>query len=279
MGPDRFAWITGFVDEAASDAKDQIEVARRLGLSAVDVRTVDGKNVLQLTDDEARAYRELAESAGLAIQSVSSPVNKVALTAENRREENRKLRRAIELCGVFGTRRIRIFSPTASDQCREEDWPAVRDWMAEQVSMAKEADVVLLHENDARFYGAFPEGGRRLFEEFGSEHFRAAFDFANTVLIGFRPLRHWFPWLLPHLDTLHIKDAVESEGRVVPAGEGDGQMVETLRWLATMGWDGPLTLEPHLAVAGKFGGFTGPELFEAATNALRRTIAEALRRD
>ncbi len=279
MGPDRFAWITGFVDEAASDAREQIAVARRLGLSAVDVRTVDGKNVLQLTDDEARAYRELAESAGLAIQSVSSPVNKVPLTADNRGEENRKLRRAIELCGVFGTRRIRIFSPTALDQCREEDWPAVRDWMAEQVSMAKEADVVLLHENDARFYGAFPEGGRRLFEEFGSEHFRAAFDFANTVLIGFRPLRHWFPWLLPHLDTLHIKDAVESEGRVVPASEGDGQMVETLRWLATMGWDGPLTLEPHLAVAGKFGGFTGPELFEAATNTLRRTIAEALKGD
>lgn len=279
MGPDRFSWITGFVDEAASSAPDQIALAKRLGLRGVDVRTVEGKNVLQLSDEEAKAYREMAESEGLAIQSVSSPVNKVPLTQGNRREEDRKLRRAIELCSVFGTRRIRIFSPTAEDQCREEDWPAVRDWMAEQVAMAKEADVVLLHENDARFYGAFPEGAQRLFEEFGSDHFRAAFDFANTVLIGFRPLRHWFPWLLPHLDTLHIKDAIEAEARVVPAGEGDGQMVETLRWLATMGWDGPLTLEPHLAVAGKFGGYTGPQLFEAATQALRRTISEAVKGD
>ena len=279
MGPDRFSWITGFVDEAASAAPDQIKIARRLGLRGVDVRTVDGKNVLQLTDDEAKAYREMTESAGLAIQSVSSPVNKVPLTPDHRLEENAKLRRAIELCRVLGTRRIRIFSPTVGDQCREEDWPAVREWMAEQVAMAKDGDVVLLHENDARFYGAFPEGARRLFEEFGSDHFRAAFDFANTVLIGFRPLKHWFPWLLPHLDTLHIKDAIEAEGRVVPAGEGEGQMVETLRWLATMGWDGPLTLEPHLAVAGEFGGYTGPQLFEAATQALRTTIAEALKGD
>ncbi|MEJ5169490.1 MAG: sugar phosphate isomerase/epimerase family protein [Fimbriimonadales bacterium] len=276
MGPARFSWITGFVDEAAGSSAEQIAFAKRIGLRGVDVRTVDGKNVLQLSDDEAKAYRDLAEAEGLVIQTVSSPVNKVPLTADNRVEENRKLRRAIELCGMLGTRRIRIFSPTVGDLCRQEDWPAVREWMAEQVSMAKDADVVLLHENDARFYGAFPEGSRMLFEEFGSPNFRAAFDFANTVLIGFRPLKHWFPWLLAHLDTLHIKDAVESEGKVVPAGRGDGQMVETLRWLATMGWDGPLTLEPHLSVAGEFGGFSGPELFQAAADALHNVISEAL---
>ncbi|MCX7799427.1 MAG: sugar phosphate isomerase/epimerase [Fimbriimonadales bacterium] len=279
MGSGPFAWVTGFVDEAAAEAAEQISLAVRLGLRGVDVRTVGGKNVLALSDDEARAYRDLAEAAGLTVQTVSSPVNKVPLTQANREEERRKLRRAIELAGLLGTRRIRIFSPSVGDQCDERDWPAVREWMAEQVAMARDADILLLHENDARFYGAFPEGSRRLLEEFGCAHFRAAFDFANTVLIGFRPMRDWFPWLLPHLDTLHIKDAVESEGRVVPAGEGDGQMEETFRWLLAQGWDGPLTLEPHLTVAGPFGGHTGPELFETAVRSLRSLLARVCARE
>jgi len=61
----------------------------------------------------------------------------------------------------------------------------------------------------------------------------------------------------------------------VPAGRGDGQLAQTMRFLAERGWSGPLTLEPHLKAAGPFGGFSGPELFGAAAMALRETAATA----
>jgi 3-dehydroshikimate dehydratase len=147
--------------------------------------------------------------------------------------------------------------------------------MAEQIYLAEQAGITLIHENDGTFYGAFPHGAQRLFERFGGDTFKAAFDFANTVLIGYRPMRDWFPWLLPHLHTLHIKDAIEVGKKIVPAGEGEGEMVETLRWLKEQGWSGPLTIEPHLASAGKFGGFSGEQLFEEAVKALRKVVAEA----
>jgi hypothetical protein len=73
---------------------------------------------------------------------------------------------------------------------------------------------------------------------------------------------------------LHIKDAIEVGKKVVPAGEGEGQILETLRWLRSQGWAGTLTLEPHLSSAGKFGGFSGGQLFEVAAAALRQVIAE-----
>jgi sugar phosphate isomerase/epimerase len=130
----------------------------------------------------------------------------------------------------------------------------------------------LILENDDRYWNAFPETAKKMFDTLGGPSFRAAFDFANTVLIGYRPMKDWFPWLLPHLDTLHIKDAIQSERRVVPAGQGDAQIEETLRWLVEQGWSGPLTLEPHLSAAGPFGGFSGPQLFEEATNALRQVL-------
>lgn len=147
--------------------------------------------------------------------------------------------------------------------------------MREQIAYAAGQDLILLHENDAKFWGAYPENAKILFQELGSPNFRAAFDFANTVLLGFRAMHHWFPWLLPHLDTLHIKDAFEAEHRIVPAGEGEGQLEETLRYLLQEGWYGPLTLEPHLQAAGPLGGYSGPQLFEVAAKALRSVLERA----
>ena len=85
----------------------------------------------------------------------------------------------------------------------------------------------------------------------------------------------WFPWVLPYLDTLHIKDAIEADHKIVPAGEGDGELLDAFNWLVSQGWSGPLTIEPHLAAAGPRGGFSGEELFEVAVVALRKVAGEA----
>src|SRR3954452_3114630 len=51
-----------------------------------------------------------------------------------------------------------------------------------------------------------------------------------------------------------IKDALFDSGQVVPAGQGDGQLHETLTALRASGFDGFFSLEPHLASAGTFSG-------------------------
>lgn len=259
--------LTAFADEISPDLDTQVSTLQRLSVQGLDLRSVGGVNVLELSEEALIGVREACKTAGLSVQSVGSPVNKVRADESLREGELRKLQRAIHAAKALGVPRIRIFSPEG------EDWGQIRPWMAEQVALAQSEDVVLIHENDARFYGAFPENAHRLFEEFGGPHFRAVFDFANTVLLGFRP-RDWFPWLLPHLDTLHIKDAKGAEGRIVPAGEGDGDIRETLAILLAEGWRGPLTLEPHLQAGGPYGGFSGEELFEVAVTALRKVLEE-----
>ena len=59
-----------------------------------------------------------------------------------------------------------------------------------------------------------------------------------------------------------------AEGRVVPAGEGNGQIRELMAAAQASGYDGFLSLEPHLKVAGHSTGYTGPELFGTAVRAL-----------
>ncbi|HWA82982.1 MAG TPA: sugar phosphate isomerase/epimerase family protein [Fimbriimonadaceae bacterium] len=268
-------YLTGFGDEISGDLDVQLRTMKRLDVEALDLRTAFGKNVLQLSDEEIDRVAEAAKAHGLRIQSVSSPVNKVRYSPAGAGEELKKLERAAQIANRLGIRRIRIFSPETDPEGGDAAWPEVKAWMADQVALAKEKDVLLMHENDGRFFGAFPANARRLLEAFHGEHFRAIFDFGNSVLIGCRTMRDWFPWLLPYLDTLHIKDASISQERFVASGEGDGEMVEAFRFLFGLGWAGPLTLEPHAQVAGPQGGFSGEEAFEHAVAALRNVLAEA----
>ena len=73
--------------------------------------------------------------------------------------------------------------------------------------------------------------------------------------------------LRPHLAYVQIKDARLETGEVVPAGRGDGEVVETIRALSNDGFDGFFSLEPHLGQAHALGGFSGPELFTEAWQA------------
>ncbi|MBX3111576.1 MAG: sugar phosphate isomerase/epimerase [Fimbriimonadaceae bacterium] len=261
--------VTIFADECAADYAAQAAFVREAGLDGLDLRNANGRNVADLTAaDVGEVLRE-----GVTVRAVGSPVNKVPLDPVYFDAEMDKLERSVAVARMVGARHVRIFSPEpqgAEDD--EQTWAAVQAWLEPMVKLAGEAGVVLLHENDARFYGYCPDQSRRLMERFSGPHLRMAFDFANTVLTGHRPWDHWFPWCLPYLDTLHIKDAVEATQTVVPAGEGEGQIEQTLRWLKDQGWQGTLTLEPHLARAGRMSGFSGPELCRTAVDALRAIL-------
>ena len=254
--------LSAFADEIDADLDVQFIHLKQNGIKLVDMRSAYGKNVMMLTDSEATGYKLKAFEYGVFVNAIGSPVNKVVMDESPADGELGKLRRAIDIANVVGTNRIRIFTPQG------DDFDAVCAWMEPQIDLATKSSMVLLHENDAKYYGAYPDQAKKLVERFASPNFRFAFDFANTVQIGFRAMDDWFPWLLPHLETIHIKDAREDK-KVVPAGEGVGQVLETLTWLMGQGWQGVLSIEPHLQFAGDRGGFSGIESFTIATNAIK----------
>ena len=259
--------LSAFADEIDADLGVQFEHLVAEGICLVDLRSAFGKNVMLLSDAEVLEVKRQAEEAGLGFNCVASPINKVTVADGSAEEELAKLRRAGEVAGLLGISRIRIFSPEG------DDWGVIEPWMAKQVEFAEANDLVLMHENDGKYYGSIPENARRLFETFGSASFVAAFDFANSVQHGFYAMKDWFPWVLPFLETVHIKDA-RADGKVVPAGEGVGQVRETLVWLRDQGWSGVLSIEPHLQFAGDRGGFSGTESFGIAAKAIKGILEE-----
>jgi sugar phosphate isomerase/epimerase len=128
--------------------------------------------------------------------------------------------------------------------------------------------LTLVHENEKGIYG---DTGRRcldLMAAINSPKLRSAFDFANFVQVGERPPENW-KLLKPFTAHIHIKDALLSDGHIVPAGKGDGGIAQVLPDAYQSGYRGFLSLEPHLAADKQFGGFTGPDLFKVAADALK----------
>jgi 3-dehydroshikimate dehydratase len=262
------AWpITIFADEVDSAFAAQAEFIRSEGLDGLDLRNANGRNVTALRDSDLAEIK----ASGTSIQCLGSPVGKTPLDEAHLEGELLKLMEAVRVGRELGCRRIRIFSP---EPAKDGELARVIKWLRPMVELAEKEDVILLHENDAHFFGAHPADSQGLFAEYGGPHFRAAFDFSNTILIGHKVWDEWFPWVLPHLDTLHIKDSIHVSQQIVPAGEGDGEIPRTLKWLAEQGWEGPLTLEPHLKAAGRLGGFSGAELCRTAHRALKTILEE-----
>ncbi|MGN6506923.1 MAG: sugar phosphate isomerase/epimerase family protein, partial [Tepidisphaeraceae bacterium] len=110
-----------------------------------------------------------------------------------------------------------------------------------------------------------------LMQAINSPKLRTAFDFANFVQAKEKPIDNW-PGLKPYTTHIHIKDALLSNGQVVPAGQGDGDVEAILADAKQSGYSGFLTLEPHLKVAGHSHGETGPELFKTAVDALKKIL-------
>ena len=131
--------------------------------------------------------------------------------------------------------------------------------------------MVLLHENEREIYGDTAERCLDLLDSLACPYVKATFDPANFVLDGEETYPYAFNLLKKHIAYLHIKDAIRKEHTIVPAGEGDGHLVEILTALKQTGFDGFLSIEPHLNNNLPGGG---PGSFAVAANALKSLLSQ-----
>jgi 3-dehydroshikimate dehydratase len=261
--------LTGFADEISPDLDVQLDTLEALGIRHLEFRGVWDKNVLDLSPDELNTVRSTLRRRGFCVSAIGSPIGKVPIGADFAQYTPR-IQQAIDTALRMETPYVRVFSYYVNDLDR--DRAEVMRRMQTMVDMAAVAGVTLLHENEKGIYGELPERCLDLHQTIKGSRLRATFDPANFVLAGVRPFADAYRLLRPYVEYLHIKDAVLSEGRVVPAGEGSGQIRELMAALTATGYSGFLSLEPHLQVAGRASGFSGPELFGTAVKALRAIL-------
>jgi sugar phosphate isomerase/epimerase len=263
--------LSAFADEISPDPQQQIDVLTQCGVRHIELRSILKTNVLDLTDLQVQELRSLLGRHGFRLSAIGSPIGKIRID-EPFEPHLKRFQRALDLCTVFETPNIRIFSYYLPEGGEWDNWRRdVLDRMWDKLKLAEKAGVRLLHENEHRIYGDDPERVQDLLETVGHPNFLAVYDPANYVFCGFDP---WKGWQLTKAWTahFHIKDWVRGEPHGRVAGEGQGRIPEVMAEAVARNYNGFATLEPHLLGGGPTGGVTGPELFPKAVAAFRRVL-------
>ncbi|MBE6750773.1 MAG: sugar phosphate isomerase/epimerase [Ruminococcaceae bacterium] len=248
--------LSGFADEISSNVIEQFEAFNKLEINFFEPRGINGKNISELKDDEVVQLKETMEKYNIKSSSIGSPIGKIKIS-DDFKQHFELFKRVVKTAKMLDTRYIRMFSFYADgEEWTDEQKTEVFARLKQLIAYAKENDVVLLHENEKDIYGDTVERCLELMETLYCDNFKAVFDPANFVQCN-EDTKIAFEKLEKYVEYLHIKDSRLSDGAVVPAGKGDGNIEFILRKLFAKEYSGFISLEPHL---GTFEGLAALEV-------------------
>ncbi|MBR5031197.1 MAG: sugar phosphate isomerase/epimerase [Clostridia bacterium] len=274
--------LSAFADEIDPRFELQLASLNTLGIEYIELRGVDGRSFVTLSDRELDDIRRRMGIHGIKVWSLGSPLGKVRI--DDAESQYALLDRLMEIGDKLGTRNIRMFSFYPVDgEPFEEYEKKVFFHINALTEKAVENGFVLCHENEKGIYGCSAERVKKLVDSTGGR-LRVTLDNGNFIYCGL-PAAGAFDLLKEHIQYYHIKDCLPG-GVIVPPGKGDALIPELLAQInAYTPGDAVLTVEPHLtdfvglsALSADKGvehayAFESPyAAFECAVNEIRRML-------
>ncbi|MBQ9070358.1 MAG: sugar phosphate isomerase/epimerase [Clostridia bacterium] len=275
--------FSAFADEAGNSLDEQIKALVENGIRYIEPRNIDGKCIIDFTDDELIAIKNRLAENGIKVGSVGSPIGKYDIN-DDFDAYLPKVKRTIEVAKLLGTKYVRMFSFfVKQDELKLHRDEVIRR-LREMVKLAEAEGVVFCHENESRIYGQMPAEVRDVLESVPG--LGGIFDAANYRMNGADTMEG-IDATLVNFKYMHIKDAIYAEKTIVPAGEGEGRIGEIID-IVNDKIDGEvyLTLEPHLhaflayknidkhELKGKHNFSSGREAFDFAVHALEELLTK-----
>jgi sugar phosphate isomerase/epimerase len=268
--------LCAFSDEAGSSLKEQIDALKRNGISLMELRSIDKKNVADFTIEEAIEYQRILEENGISVWSIGSPIGKVNINVDFD-EYLKKVAHVCELAKIFKSDKIRMFSFFHA----YDEETKVYEHLNRMVEVASCYGVYLYHENEKDIFGDTAERVLKVMNNVSG--LKYIYDPANYLQCD-QPASVTLSMFHHKTDYFHIKDVISETGQLVPAGYGDGMILDLIKAIKD---DKTLTLEPHLTVFDsyksidntemkhKFTYSSANEAFDAAVNALKDLLVKA----
>ena len=256
--------IGAVTDEFSPDSLDRaLGGMAELDMTFAELRVVDGKNIIDHTDDEVDRVRARIEARGMRVLSIASPVLKCALpdappiaphlqqdmfsAAYAFDDQPRLAERAFDIAVRTGARIVRVFSfwrTTDPGACLDRVASALR----ELAQLAAERGLVLGIENEHACNIATGAETARLLAAVDHPALRVIWDPANALVAGEIPFPDGYAHIpIGRIEHVHAKDcrvanAVPTFG---PLGEMDVDWRGQLASLARDGYRGTISLETH----------------------------------
>jgi sugar phosphate isomerase/epimerase len=245
-------------DEVSPSLDEGLAFARQESIHTIDLRVVDGRNVLALSRAELVDAARRVRAAGLSVSCICTPLLKWSPPSKAARAEGDQFgfslgdrsphdvyAEAFAAAEMLGARNLRIFSYLAYDDYRLDD---LRQPIDDLLTLAEKFDMKLHVENEGVCNIAGFAELEVLVTAYRHPRLRALPDIANAYRKSLPPTADDLARLLPYTDMLHIKDYANAARRFVAVGDGDIPIAALLA--ATLpAREAPLTLtiETHAA--------------------------------
>lgn len=243
--------FSGIADEAGSRIERQIQAHQELGWKYIELRMIGTENILRVNDEEFEKIALKLQEAGIRVSCFASKIGDWSRPISGSFEEDlQDLRQAVTRMRALETQYIRVMS-WPNDGWEEKKWEKeVLHRMEELSRLAEEANITLVHENCSG-WGSKPQTCRQLIETINSPCLKVLYDTGNPAVEG---LDSWefYQAVKGHIAYVHIKDALRKDSSdkeiytFTFPGEGDGKVREVLKDLLSSGYDGFISIEPHL---------------------------------
>jgi L-ribulose-5-phosphate 3-epimerase len=248
-------------DEVSPRLSEALDWAADNRLSHVEIRTVEGMNVAQMSDGQLSEIRREAHRRGLAVSAVASPLFKCALDPshtvsagdmfgqkeETVEEHFAKLQRCLVIARMLETQNIRIFSFWREGN-PEAHVAEIALHLKRAAEIAGKSRVTLLLENEPSCNGGYAEEVGRLVRAVGSSFLRTLWDPGNEEYGGRPAFPEGYGYVRDTVNHVHLKDALvtsEKGPHCMPIGSGRVPFAEHLQALERDGYRGLYTIETH----------------------------------
>ena len=257
-------YLAGLGDEAGTSIDIQIKATQELGWKFIEARNVGVEgfpsgNIHDIPDPAFEIVVAKLERAGIGICCFGSAIANWGKKIDEPFDSSlAEVRRAIPRMQRLGTKMVRIMSFAV---CSGPDQKVAErvDRLRQVTSLFLDAGIQPVHENCMNYGGMGWPYTLELLEKVPG--LKLVFDTGNPIFNEDRskPLPYpkqdaweFYSHVKNQIAHVHVKDAiwdpVKGEAVYVYPGEGQGQVRQILKDLLANGYDGGISIEPHMAV-------------------------------
>lgn len=255
--------IAAITDEFSPTLSEAIPVMKEIGMTGAELRVVNGRNIMDLSEDELKRTKEDLAKAELPVISIASPLLKCILpnappldsrfehdvfaSKHMYEDQGRLAESALKLANFFGARIIRVFS-----YWRTIDPEACIDTIVQSLTdlatLAQKENIIIGLENEHACNVGTATEAARILKAVPHPNLRLVWDPANALVAGEDPVPNGYASLpKERIVHVHAKDCHMDGDRPVwgPLGTRSIRWKEQISALLADNYKGYISLETH----------------------------------
>ena len=240
--------LSFITDEATQDPFEILSIAEKNNLDFVEIRTILGKHIAELSSSKLRDIDTMLRDAGLTLCCLDTPVFKCGLE-ECDEQQIEFLKKCADVAEFLGSPLLRIFT-----FWRQPVSPAIEsriyDWVTRALAVVEGRPLKVGIENGRRTMHCTGEEVASLIRCLDSDDVCAVWDPANSIFgeTDLHPLEEGYRAVSPFIGLMHLKQPhIQKNGEFVygPMPDGEIDIAKMFSLLKGQNYQGAISLETH----------------------------------